>query len=257
MSKSKGALLATATCAVALLSSAVSAETIRLVQDEAYAPYMTMTDKAPTGIWADVITEALSRIDGDYDVVLEALPWSRAVNLVEGGQAHGLVGTYHKPDSRPWIGTYSVAPFTENVSVFCRDGVAEEGWSYPQDFKGLTFGNNAGFGTPGEEFFALVTGGLISLQEAPTTDLNLKKLAGGRIDCYVQEQRTAEMAINALGLTGITRVLDTSVEDSMIGFRGSWQGDEAAGFTSAMDGALKAMMEDGTIDRIIAETVGG
>jgi len=250
-------LLATAACALSLFSAPAFAETIRLVQDEAYAPYMTKDGKRPTGIWAEVITEALTRIEGDYDVVLEAVPWSRAVNLVESGQAHGLVGTYHKPDSRPWIGTYSVAPFTENVSVYCRGGVAEADWSYPQDFKGLTFGNNAGFGTPGQAFFDLVASGLISLQEAPTTDLNLKKLAAGRIDCYVQEKLTAQIAIAELGLSGITQVLDTSVEDSMIGFRGSWQGAEAEGFAADMDRALTAMMADGTIDQIIATAVDG
>ncbi|NKW78534.1 transporter substrate-binding domain-containing protein [Rhodobacteraceae bacterium R_SAG7] len=245
------------TCIGTLCSAPVWAETIRLVQDEAYAPYMTKDGKQPTGIWAEVITQALSRIEGDYDVVLDAVPWSRAVNLVESGQAHGLVGTYYKPDSRPWIGTYSTAPFTENVAVYCRDGVAEAGWSYPQDFKGLTFGNNAGFGTPGQAFFDLVASGLISLQEAPTTDLNLKKLAAGRIDCYVQEQLTAEIAITALGISGITQVLDTSVEDSMIGFRASWQGAEAEGFIAEMDRVLAEMMADGTIDQIIATAVAG
>lgn len=248
-------------CATALAlitaASSVSAATITLVQDQSYAPYMTKDGKAATGIWADVINEALTRVGGDHEVELQAVPWSRAVNLVESGQAHGLVGTYHRPESRPWIGTYSVAPFTEKVSVYCREGVAEAGWSYPEDFKGLIFGNNAGFGTPGTEFFELVAGGLITLQEAPTTEQNLKKLAGGRIDCYVQEQLVAESVMNTMDLSGIERVLDTSVEDSMIGFRGSWEDAEAAPFIAAMDAALRSMMEDGTIDQIIANAVGG
>ena len=218
---------------------------------------MTKDGKQPTGIWAEVITQALSRIEGDYYVVLEAMPWSRAVNLVESGQAHGLVGTYYKPDSRPWIGTYSSAPFTKNVAADCRDGVAKASWSYPQDFNGLTFGNNASFGTPGQEFFDLVANGLISIQEALTTDLNLKKLDGGRIDCHVQEQLTAKIAITALGLSGITQVLDTSVEDSMIGYRASWQDTEAEGFIIEMDRVLAEMMTDGTINQIIARAVGG
>lgn len=179
------------------------------------------------------------------------------MNLVENGQAHGLIGTYFRPEARPWIGTYSEAPMTERVSVYCRDGVGEASWSYPENFKGLTFGNNAGFSTPGAEFFDLVEGGLISLQEAPTTEQNLKKMAGGRVDCYVQEQLAVEGAINAMGLSGIERVLDTSVEDSMIGFRGTWDDPEAASFIAALDTVLKAMMADGTIDQIISTSVGG
>ena len=249
--------LCAAALSLAAVATAASAATITLVQDQAYAPYMTKDGKTASGIWADVIAEALNRVGGDHEVELQAVPWSRAVNLVESGQAHGLVGTYHRPESRPWIGTYSVAPFTEKVSVYCREGVAQADWSYPQDFKGLTFGNNAGFGTPGAEFFDLVEGGLISLQEAPTTEQNLKKMAGGRVDCYVQEQLAVEGAINAMGLSGIERVLDTSVEDSMIGFRGTWNDPEAASFIAALDTVLKAMMADGTIDQIISTSVGG
>ncbi|WP_282096398.1 substrate-binding periplasmic protein [Epibacterium ulvae] len=236
---------------------ATASETILLVQDAAYAPYMSAEGRTATGIWADVINEALTRIEGDYEVSLQAVPWSRAVNMVESGQAHGLVGTYYRPDSRPWIGTYSTAPFSETVSVYCRPGVAQANWTYPDDFKGLTFGNNAGFGTPGKAFFDMVEGGLISLQDAPTTEQNLRKLAGGRIDCYVQEQLAAEAVINAGGLTGIERVLDTSEEPAMIGFRGTWSGDMAESFTTKMDAALTEMGEDGTIDTIIQTAVGG
>lgn len=179
------------------------------------------------------------------------------MNLVEYGQAHGLIGTYFRPEARPWIGTYSEAPMTERVSVYCRDGVGEASWSYPEDFKGLTFGNNAGFSTPGAEFFDLVESGLISLQEAPTTGQNLLKMAKGRIDCYVQEQLATESIINTQSITGVRRVLDTSAEPAHIGFRGTWQGEEAETFIAAMDAALKSMMEDGTVDRIISTSVGG
>ncbi|MBO9398927.1 transporter substrate-binding domain-containing protein [Shimia sp. R9_2] len=249
-------VLCAAAFACASLATATSAETIRLVQDEAYAPYMGVENGAPTGIWVDVITEALSRIEGQYDVEIDAVPWSRAVNLVESGQAHGLIGTYVRRESRPWIGTYSTAPITEKVSVYCRNGVADAGWSYPEDFSGLTFGNNAGFGTPGDAFFDMVSGGLISLQEAQTTEQNLMKLDRGRIDCYVQEQLAAEMVINDKGLKNVERVLDTSAETAHVGFRGDWQGAEATAFMDAFDAAVQSMLDDGTIDAMVAETVG-
>ncbi|MDA5558050.1 substrate-binding periplasmic protein [Shimia sp. MMG029] len=247
-------------CAAAVVSAALattaSAETIRLVQDEAYAPYMGAENGAPTGIWVDVINEALTRIDAEYDVVIEAVPWSRAVNLVESGQAHGLIGTYVRRDSRPWIGTYSTSPMTEKVSVYCREGVAQEGWTYPDDFGGLTFGNNAGFGTPGDAFFDMVAGGLITLQEAQTTKQNLMKLDRGRIDCYVQEQLAAEMVINENDLKNVVRVLDTSAETAHVGFRGDWQSAEASAFMEAFDAAVQSMLDDGTMDALVAATVG-
>ena len=119
-----------------------------LVQDEAYPPYMSKQGDKPTGVWADIIEEAGRRM-GDSAIKLEASPWSRAVGLVENGRAHGLIGTYYKPEARPWIGTYSVSPIAEQVSVFCHPGKAQTSWKYPNDFKGLTFGNNTGYQSPG------------------------------------------------------------------------------------------------------------
>lgn len=245
-----------ATVACATLSTAASAETIRLVQDEAYAPYMGVEAGKPIGVYADVINEALNRMGGEFDVSVEAVPWSRAVNLVESGQAHGLVGTYFRPESRPWIGVYSTSPMEEKVSVYCRKGVAQAGWNYPDDFKGLTFGNNAGYGTPGDEFFTMVAGGLITLQEAQTTEQNLQKLDRGRIDCYVQEQLASEMVINELGLSNVERVMDKSAEPAHIGFRADWQGEEATKFIEAFNTAVQSMLDDGTIDQMVAATVG-
>ncbi len=238
-------------------ATTVSAAPIKLVQDEAYAPYMGLENGQPTGIWAEFINEALSRVGGEYDVVLEAVPWSRAVKLVESGQAHGLIGTYYRPDSRPWIGTYSTSPVTEKVSVYCREGVAQSDWAYPADFAGLTFGNNAGFGTPGKAFFEMVDAGTITLQEAQTTEQNLKKLEKGRIDCYVQEQLAAEMVINGNGLKGVVRVLDASAETAHIGFRADWQDEDSKKFIADFNAALQSMMDDGTVAEIVSRTVGG
>ncbi|MBE1291194.1 MAG: transporter substrate-binding domain-containing protein [Rhodobacteraceae bacterium] len=243
--------------ALACATTSVSAEQIKLVQDEAYAPYMGLENGQASGIWAEFIAEALTRVGGDYDVKVEAVPWSRAVNLVETGQAHGLVGTYYRPESRPWIGTYSTSPVTEKVSVYCREGVAQSDWAYPADFTGLTFGNNAGFGTPGQAFFDMVDAGAITLQEAQTTEQNLKKLEKGRIDCYVQEQLAAEMVINEKGIAGIVRVLDASAETAHIGFRADWQGEEAQQFIADFNAALQSMMDDGTVAEIVSRTVGG
>ncbi|MBO9479516.1 transporter substrate-binding domain-containing protein [Shimia sp. R11_0] len=250
-------LFSAAALACATAATTLSAAPIKLVQDEAYAPYMGLENGTATGIWADFIAEAMTRIEGDFEVVVEAVPWSRAVNLVESGQAHGLIGTYYRPDARPWIGTYSTSPVTEKVSVYCREGVAQSDWSYPEDFKGLTFGNNAGFGTPGKAFFDMVAGGLVTLQEAQTTKQNLMKLEKGRIDCYVQEQLAAEIVINENNFSNVVRVLDASAETAHIGFRADWQDDESQKFIEAFNAALQSMMDDGTVEKIVARTIGG
>jgi len=239
----------------ALAGSAQAAD-ILLVQDEAYPPYMSTEAGEPTGIWADVVMEAGKRMGG-MTFKLEAVPWSRAVGLVEQGRAHGLVGTYHKPEARPWIATYSEPAMTEQVSVYCHPGVAMADWTYPDDYRGLTFGNNTGFRTPGAKFFEMVEAGDIKLQEAPSTEQNLKKVSAGRVDCYVQERLSAEIAINSGGIDNVERVTDASAEQSFIGYTETWTGPEAEAFIAAMDKAIKEMKADGTIDTIVEKYVGG
>jgi polar amino acid transport system substrate-binding protein len=103
----------------------------------------------------------------------------------------------------------------------------------------------------------MVEAGTITLQEAQTTEQNLKKLEKGRIDCYVQEQLAAEMVINGKGLKGVVRVLDASAETAHIGFRADLQDEESQKFIADFNAALQSMMDDGTVAEIVSRTVGG
>lgn len=229
-------------------------EPIIFVIADNYAPFLT----AEGGILGDIVKEAVSRLEDDFVVQYVSVPWARAVGMVEHGQAHALVGTYYKPEDRPWIAPYSEPLLQEHVAVFCREGVAQASWSYPQDFAGLVFGNNNGYRSPGTAFFQMVDSGLIELQEAPTTAHNLKKLAHGRIDCYVNERFVVEMTLQQEGITGVERVTDASVEESLIGYLGEWSDAPVAqSFIAALDAQIQSLQEDGTIDSIISTHIRG
>jgi len=224
---------------------------VLFVQDEAYLPYMGSEQFEATGIYRDILEEARQRLaQGTF--ALQAVPWPRAIELVRSGGAQGLVGTYHRPLARPWIRIFSQPLYTEQVSVFCREGVASESWSYPADFKGLTFGNNAGFRTPGQSFFEMVESGDITLLEAQTTEMNLRMLDLGRLDCYVQERLTAEREIRHNKLKNIRRVMTISSETAHIGYSRHWTGPAADAFIAEMDQVLEEMSVDGSVSRIIA-----
>lgn len=240
-----------------ICTTAFAGDTILLVQDNAYPPFMLEQDGKSVGIIADIVAEAASRIDGDYDVKVESVPWQRALAMVESGDAQGILGTYYRPEARPWIGVYSEPVTLERVVVLCRDGLDVSGFAYPADFAGLTFGNNAGFKTPGDAFFAMVDSGDIKLDETKTTEQNLQKLAAGRIDCYVQEELSAQMAANAEGVTGFSVGGEVSVEKSMIGYNHEWATGDNMAFIEAMNAAIKDVKADGTADKITATNVGG
>jgi len=226
-------------------------EEILLLQEDAYLPYMAEQDFEAVGIYSDILDEAAKRLSASA-ITVKAVPWSRALKLVRSGGAQGLVGTYYRPVVRPWIRVFSVPLLTEQVFVFCRDGIARADWNYPADFKGLTFGNNTGYRSPGQRFFELVEAGEISVVEARTTAMNLNMLALGRIDCYVQERLSAEREIRRNKLRNIVPVKAISAETAHIGYSSSWTGPEADAFIIEMDRTLTELHRDGSVDRIIS-----
>ncbi|GAA0787791.1 transporter substrate-binding domain-containing protein [Roseibium denhamense] len=240
-----------------LLITAPATADVRFVQDEAYPPYMMKAQDTPAGILADIVLEAARRMDVGGGLTLEAIPWPRAVKLTEVGKANGLVGAYYQPEARPWIATYSEPLLIEQVGIYCRYGIAEADWAYPDDYIGLVFGNNFSFETPGPEFFAMVEAEDIILEEALTTEQNLMKVNLNRIDCYVQERLVAQKVIKENALANVEFISVASEERSMVAYPDAWDGPEAAIFIKAFDEAIIDMREDGTIKRIIADHVGG
>ncbi|ASP31933.1 hypothetical protein CHH27_00705 [Labrenzia sp. VG12] len=237
------------------VATQASAQDIVLLQDNSYPPYMSVTQDQPDGLYAAIIQEAKRRI-GNKDLVLRAVPWTRATVLVESGKAQALVGSYYKPQDRPWIRHWSEPLYQEEVSVFCRQGIAKAGWIYPDDFKGLLFGNVAGYKAPGPRFFEMVEQGSIMLEEAQTTEQNLSKLVLGRIDCYVVERLATEILIKRENYKNVEIVATASIEPAYIGWTDKWTGPEADALIEAMDKALTAMKADGTIDSIVASYTG-
>ncbi|MTI04230.1 transporter substrate-binding domain-containing protein [Roseibium denhamense] len=235
---------------------AAADDEIILVQDNAYPPYMSVTTGEPDGVYAAVIREALRRTNA-ASATLRAVPWTRATVLVEKGAAHGLVGSYYKPHERPWIRRWSEPLFREEVAVFCRKDIAQPGWIYPDDYKGLLFGNVTGYKAPGPRFFEMVDQGTIKLEEAQTTEQNLSKLVLGRIDCYVVERLATEILMRAKGINTVDLVAIASVEPAYIGYSEHFNGPQADAFIDKMDQAIKDMKEDGTVDRIVASYIAG
>ncbi len=244
-----------AALAAALLPVAAQAEGhIVLALSNNYPPLMT----AEGGVLGDIIDEAVARVGGDYTVEIQSVPWSRAVVMVENGQAHGLVGTYYRPEARPWISAYSEPLMQEHVSVFCKKGVAQASWSFPDDFKGLKIEKLQGSAAPGSAFFDMVESGLISMTESPNVEISLKKLNAGRVDCYVNARINVDIEMDAGKFDQVEYVTDVKTEDSLIGYLDTWTEEGyAKGYMASFDEAVKAMHEDGTIEAIIAQHVSG
>lgn len=225
-------------------------ETVTMVQDSEFSPYMSSDTNGASGVYADIIREADRRLT-DYDIDLQATPWSRAMHLVRSGKVNALVGTYHRPRERPWIRRFSSAIMYENIYIYCHRGVAQKSWSYPEDYAGLVFGNNKGFETPGPAFFDMVAKGEIFLTEEQNTALNLRLLQYGRFDCYVQDEAVVGPILSEKAYDNIMPVRQLTYESVHVGFSGKWDPDRADAFAEALDRVLGEMKQDGTIDEIL------
>lgn len=225
--------------------------TVTIVQDAAYPPFMMSDDGSPSGIYADIVLEADSRLPA-YKIDLKAAPWTRAKFLVETGKADGLLGTYFRPTARPWIEHYSSPMLSEEVYVYCRQGVAKPDWTYPDDYAGLLFTNNSGFGTPGQAFFKMVEDGTLAVVEEQTTAENLRLLQIGRADCYVQEKTAVITHLRTGKYNSIENIQPVSSEPAHIGYGLTFEEDRMQQFSADMDAVLEEMSADGTIDRIIS-----
>lgn len=227
-----------------------SGTTATFALSDNYPPLMA----ADGGIAGAILDEANARLGDAFNIEIEHVPWSRAVALVENGRAHGLVGTYYQPDSRPWIDPYSTPLLDDPVTIFCGPGVADASWTYPQDYEGLTFGILTGSLGAGEELFEMAEAGQLAVEEAPGIEANVRKLTAGRIDCFVEGGFSVRASMAEMGVADQVEIVgDASVEPFYVGFLGAWAQSDPAhmAFIEAFNSVIEEMHADGTIAELV------
>ena len=185
--------------AMAAAPPALAVQDVTILMDDAYKPYSYEgPDGRATGIYAEVLRAVDRKMDG-YDIRLNAVPWPRALQDLRTGHAFAAAPPYRDPDRRHFIAPYSERILQEKVVVYCRKAVMDEPRpNWPDDYSGLTVGNNAGFNAPGPAFFDMVRSGRIDLQAGRTTQSNLMMLILGRIDCYVNSRAAIGWTLSRL-----------------------------------------------------------
>ncbi|HEX5842876.1 MAG TPA: transporter substrate-binding domain-containing protein, partial [Pseudomonas sp.] len=238
-----------------LLGLAVAAQSraetlVTLLLDDSYPPYSFQRDGEASGIYADILRAAEPLLPG-YRLKLKPLPWRRALAEIEAGRELAVVPPYYRPQERPWIGPYSVPMLEERLAVFCRQGVFKDNprLRWPEDYRGLRFGNNMGFLLGGQPFWSAVQLGLIHVEEAPGNRANLLKLVHQRIDCYLNDRLSvlselARMRQEGLYDPGKHQLVvegpSVSVENGHVGFsnRSAERFPFKQDFASRLDAAL-------------------
>lgn len=211
-----------AVCLAMVLAAlpARAAQEVTILMDDSYKPYSYEgPDGTATGIYAEVL-RAVDRKMPDYDIELNAVPWQRALKDLRTGYAFAAAPPYRYPDRHPFIAPYSAKILQEKVVVYCRKSVMDRPRpDWPDDYAGLTIGNNAGFETPGPAFFDMVDNGQIELQAGRTTRSNLMMLILDRIDCYVNSRAAIGWTLSRLQDRGTYRPNQTQLVESTVARR--------------------------------------
>lgn len=244
--------------AAALLMAAATAQAqtnVRLYADEAYEPYSYKDSNGnAAGIYAEVLKAAAAKLP-DYKIDLQTIPWKRALAMIESGEAFGFYPPYRRENLRPWIAPYSVPMLEEKVVVWCNsDRVAGKTLAkYPDDYAGLTFGNNRGFLAPGEAFFQMVKDGKIKVDETDDTAVALKKLAAGRNDCYVNDEIAVRhiLAKEKIDSAKLQVTGTVTGETAHVGFSRDGKFDYKDDFIGKLNKVLADMTASGEIKKIV------
>lgn len=230
---------------------------------EDYPPYSYIKDGEIDGAHTAILKQVFSRMHG-YNITIKPVPWVRGLKYLESGLGFAMYPMYHRFKRRSYVWPYSMALMNEKVAIFCTEDIYRHGPrpNWPDDYFGLTIGNNYGYAYGDDIFWAAVKKGKIVVDETKTTQQNLLKLIRKRIDCYMSEKSTFLWELNLLTQKKLYndkvdgRLVEgatISYEQVFLGFTDNDQGrfSYKKDFHQQLDTILYHMRHTGEIERII------
>ena len=230
-----------------------------LYGEENNPPYSYLQGNVMTGIYTEILRRAAVRMP-QYDIEFSPVPFKRGIDLLQHGEIMAFYPPFLKP-ARPWVARYSVPIVTQVPVVLCTDAFARYRTllHYPYDYAGAHFGNTAGYKMAGQAFFNMAKQHKLTLEEAHSPEINVRRLLAGRIDCYVSDRRAFDLALREIGPSADEEYYHLT-ETALLGTcqgaiayardeSGKWPYRDD--FADALDKVLRKMHADGEIDRIL------
>nr|WP_321501153.1 transporter substrate-binding domain-containing protein [uncultured Dethiosulfovibrio sp.] len=231
--------------------SAWASQKVVVYGDDGYPPYSYGEGRDVKGIYVDILKEAFSKMEG-YDVEIKVLPWKRLLSELEAGKIMAGFPPY-KVASRPWM-VYSEPILQENVVVFGLKSKMEGKTKWPEDFYGSRIGLNNGYSYEnllGQDGAKAVAEGKLIVEEAMDSPTNLRKLAAGRVDVYVNDQLT-DISEFASGEDPVVLASTVGGQWGYLGFSSNNSSFPYADeFRGTFDEVIKEMKDSGRIDEIL------
>ncbi|OSQ38515.1 substrate-binding periplasmic protein [Thalassospira mesophila] len=236
-----------------------SRQRVVLYGEENDPPYAYLNGAVMAGAYTDVLRRAAEQLP-QYDIEFAAVPFKRGIEMLQRGEIMAFFPPYLDP-KRDWVGRYSVPIIDESVVVMCTQQFVRNRvlMDYPFDYIGARFGNTSGYKLAGKDLFEMARLHEVTLEEAHTAEINLRRLLAGRIDCYVNDRLAAETALAKIGINPAdirNKLTETAVlghHQGAIAYapddQGKWPYRDD--FAKALDAVLLQMHRDGVIDQIL------
>jgi polar amino acid transport system substrate-binding protein len=251
----------TALCAISACAADIP---VTIYADAGYPPYSYEKDGKPAGLYHDIVRAAVGHMQG-YKVDIQPVPWKRGMAMLRTGTGFALYPPYMNTRDEPWTWPYSLPLYEEKVVAVCRKDVlaAKPRKRWPEDFYGLTIGNNAGFIVGGEAFDQAVKAGLLRMEEAKDSETNIIKLELKRIDCYINDRVSIQWTANQLKAAHkyneggthaeLAEATLIAVKHGYLGYtdRDNGKYTYKSDFVKQFNDALSKMKRSGEIDAII------
>ncbi|KXT74172.1 Glutamine ABC transporter, glutamine-binding protein/permease protein [Streptococcus sp. DD10] len=222
----------------------VSAETIKVVSDTAYAPFeFKDSDQVYKGIDVDIITK-VAELKG-WDLEMTYPGFDAAVNAVQAGQADAIMAGMTKTSEREKVFTMSDTYYDTKVVIATTK--ANKITSYDQ-LKGKTVGVKNG--TAAQRFLDSIKDQYnFTIKTFDTGDLMYNSLATGAIDGAMDDQPVIEYAIKQ------GQDLSINMEGEAVGSFafGVKKGSKYEYLVTEFNEALAQMKQDGTLEKIITK----
>jgi len=239
---------------------------VTVYNDDSYPPYSYKENGGIKGIYVNILKTAFSRLDG-YAVTIEPVPWKRGLEYIETGRGFAIFPPYYHPVDRPWM-TYSTPILDEALTIFCNADVLKTPRpNWPQDYAGLTIGNNLGFAGIKEGQAEALAKYNITIEETAGSEANLLKVALKRIDCYANDKLSVLWELQRLKAGGkydpggtqaeILEGATISSEQGHLGYTATDKGafPYKADFVAQLDKILTAMKDSGEIQKIVDQFI--
>lgn len=174
-----------------MLGTSVSAETIDIVSDTAYAPFeFKDSDQTYKGIDVDIIDEVTKRAGWDVNMTFPG--FDAAVNAVQSGQADAIMAGMTVTEARKKVFTFSDTYYDTAVVIYTR---GDKKISDYNQLKGKTVGVKNGtaaqsFLQDNQEKYGY------TLKTFDTSDLMNNSLDSGAVDAAMDDQPVVQYAIN-------------------------------------------------------------